>query len=160
MGREGLLPETLAYVDPKHGTPRNAVYFQSAFSAVVVLIVGTISGGLANPDGGSNVYGYCGFLLTLAILMVYVLANLAAIAYFRRQGTLRIVRQALLPALGILLISSLFVAQIALQTDAPYTWIPWLIVGWLAIVTAGAAWLHANRPEILSKAGAVLAPSD
>ena len=160
MGRERLLPSSLAYVNGERGTPTNAVYFQSIFSALVVVAVGAVSGGLANPDGGSNVYGYCGFLLTLAILLVYILANLAAIAFFRRRGDAKILRQAVLPALGIALIGGLFFAQIIEQTDPPYTWMPWLIVGWLVAVAAGAMWLRFNQPDVLAKAGAILAPED
>ncbi|WP_413990476.1 APC family permease [Labrys okinawensis] len=160
MGREGMLPTALAFIDPKHGTPRNAVYFQSLFSALVVIAVGALSGGLANPDGGSNVYGYCGFVLTLAILLVYILANLAAIAFFRRRGDGLFLRQMLLPALGALLIAALFVAQIIEQTDPPYTWMPWMIVAWLVLCIAGAWWLRMNRPDVLAKAGAVLAAED
>jgi amino acid transporter len=160
MGREKLLPSAFAYIDAKHGTPKNAVYFQSLFSALVVIVVGALSGGLANPDGGSNVYGYCGFLLTLAILLVYILANLAAISFFRRRGDARILRQMLLPALGALLITALFVAQIIEQTDPPFTWMVWMIIAWLVICIIGAGWLGMNRPEILSKAGAILAPED
>ena len=36
--------------------------------------------------GRLNVYGYLGFLLTLGILPVYVLTNLAAARYFARPG--------------------------------------------------------------------------
>jgi amino acid transporter len=147
-------------VNGERGTPTNAVYFQSIFSALVVVAVGAVSGGLANPDGGSNVYGYCGFLLTLAILLVYILANLAAIAFFRRRGDAKILRQIVLPALGIALIGGLFFAQIIEQTDPPYTWMPWLIVGWLVAVAAGAMWLRFNQPDVLAKAGAILAPED
>jgi len=156
MGREGLLPRFLAHINPKRSTPSNAVLFQSAFTLIVVVIVGSVSGGLGNPDGGSNVYGFLGFLLTLAILIVYVLADIAAIVYFRRQGSTRLLRHILLPALGALLMTALFVAQIIEQTDAPYTWIPWVVVAWVVLLILGAAWLSVARPAILRAAGVVL----
>src|ERR1700733_10360274 len=146
MGREGLLPRFLAHIDPKRNTPSNAVLFQSAFTFILVLAVGAVSGGLGNPVGGSNVYGFLGFLLTLAILIVYVLADIAAIAFFRRRGSTRLLRHILLPALGALLMTALFVAQIIEQTDAPYTWIPWVVVAWVVLLILGAAWLSVARP--------------
>ena len=84
MGREGLLPRTLAYIDPKRHSPSHAVFATGVFTVVTALTVGAVSGGLGDPAGGSNVYGYLGFLLTLGILPVYVLTNLAAARYFPR----------------------------------------------------------------------------
>src|SRR3954452_5243492 len=78
MGREGLLPRSLAHIDPRRHTPSRAVFATGVFTILTALSVGAISGGLGNPTGGSNVYGYLGFLLTLGILPVYVLTNLAA----------------------------------------------------------------------------------
>ena len=156
MGREGLLPRPLAHINPKHNTPSNAVLFQSAFTFAIVLVVGALSGGLANPDGGSNVYGYLGFLLTLAILVVYVLANIAAIAYFMRQRSGRRIRHLVLPVMGGLMMIGLFAGQIVENSGAPYTWMPWITLAWFGLFAAGAAWLAITRPETLRKAGAVL----
>ena len=156
MGREGLLPRPLAHIDPKRNTPSNAVLFQSAFSFIVVLAVGAVSGGLTNPTGGSNVYGFLGFLLTLAILLVYVLADIAAIVYFFRRNSGKVIRHMLLPALGALLMVGLFAGQIVENTTAPYTWMPWIILIWFIILAAGASWLAVTRPDTLRKAGAVL----
>lgn len=157
MGREGLLPRFLARVDEKRGTPLNAVVAQGIFSVVVALVVGAFAGGLGNVTGGSNVYGYLGFLLTLGILPVYILTNAAAIRFFGRSGDFRWVRHGVLPGLAIALMGALLVGQIVEQTSAPYTWFPWIIVGWLAVVAAAAVWLSRHRPQMLATAGAVMA---
>jgi len=91
MGREGLLPAWFAHVNPKRKTPTNAVFTQGAFSIAVALIVGALSGGLTDPAGGSSVYGYLGFLLTLGILPVYILTNLAAIRFLRGRPDYNVV---------------------------------------------------------------------
>ncbi len=96
------------------------------------------------------------FLLTLAILVVYVLANIAAIAYFMRQRSGRRIRHLVLPALGGLLMVGLFAGQIVENSDAPYTWMPWITLAWFGLFTPGAIWLAITRPETLCKAGAVL----
>jgi len=160
MGREQQLPRLLAYVHPRYRTPTRAVLVVGVFSVVVAIGLGIVNGGLDDVTAGSNVYGYLGFLLTLGILPVYVLTNLAAIAYFRRAGRLHWLRHAVLPLGGAALMVVLLVEQVLQQTDRPYTWFPWLIVGWIVLLAAVAVWLGARRPEALKRAGAVLATGE
>jgi amino acid transporter len=160
MGREQLLPRVLAYVHPRHRTPTRAVLVVGVFSVVVALGLGIVNGGLGDAIAGSNVYGYLGFLLTLGILPVYVLTNLAAIAYFRRAGRSSWLRHTVLPLAGAVLMVVLIVEQILQQTDPPYTWFPWVIIGWVVVLGAVAVWLGARRPEALKRAGAVLATGE
>ena len=157
MAREGLLPNALAAVDGRRLTPARATLATGAFAIGCALVVGAISGGLANPVGGSNVYGYLGFLLTLGVLPVYALTNLAAARYVARAGRFKLVRHGLLPLGGTALMLALLVGQIVEQTAAPYTWLPWAIVVWVAGVAVGALWLARRRPHQLQRAGAVLA---
>jgi amino acid transporter len=160
MGRERLLPHALAYIHPRHRTPTRAVLVVGASSVVIAYGLGAVAGGLTDATAGSNVYGYLGFLLTLGILPVYVLTNLAAVAYFRRTNRFHWFRHAALPLVGAALMVVLLVEQILQQTDPPYTWFPWLIVGWIALVAIIAFWLGARRPDALQRAGAVLATGD
>ena len=83
-----------------------------------------------------------------------------AVAYFRRAGRLHPVRHVVLPVIGAALMVILLVEQILQQTDAPYTWFPWVIAGWVALLGAIAAWLGARRPDALARAGAVLATGE
>jgi hypothetical protein len=103
------------------------------------------------------VYGYLGFLLTLGILPVYVLTNLATARYFARAGRFRAIRHGLFPFGGAGLMVALLVGQIVEQTSAPYTWLPWAIAVWVALAAGGALWLARRRPQQLRRAGAVLA---
>src|SRR5690349_4505423 len=160
MGREGLLPKALGHIDPKRRTPSYAVLVQGVFSVVLAFVVGAFAGGLGDPTGGSNVYGYLGFILTMGILPVYVLTNVAAIRFFRARGDFSILKHAALPALGALLMVALIIGQIVDQTDAPYTWFPWVVVVWVALVAVAAVWLGMRRPEVVKTAGAALADVD
>jgi amino acid transporter len=157
MAREGLLPRPLAVVDRRRLTPARATLVTGGFAVGCALIVGAISGGLDDPIGGSNVYGYLGFLLTLGVLPVYALTNLAAARYFARAGRFKLVRHGLLPLAGAGLMVALLVGQIVEQTAAPYTWLPWAIVAWVIVVAVCAVWLSRARPRSLERAGAVLA---
>jgi amino acid transporter len=156
MGREQLLPRTLGHIDPKRHTPGRAVAYEAVFALAAAIIVGLVSGGLGNPTGGSNVYGYLGFALTLAILPVYALANAATVLYFRRRPDFNL----LLPILGAALMIALLVGQIIENQSPPYDWMPWAIVGWLVLVVLGALWLGHNRPEVLSRAGSIMATGE
>jgi hypothetical protein len=41
---------------------------------------------------------------------------------------------------------ALLVGQIVEQTAAPYTWLPWVIVAWVAVVSLAALWLIRIHP--------------
>src|SRR4051812_1737435 len=86
MGREGLMPSAFAYIDPRRHTPSRAVFATGAFTVVTALAVGAISGGLGNPPGGSNVYGYLGVFVTLRVLPLYVLTRLPGARSFAGSG--------------------------------------------------------------------------
>jgi amino acid transporter len=160
MGREGLLPSFFGHIDQKRKTPTYAVLFQGVFAVGLAFIVGGIAGGLGDPVAGSSVYGYLGFLLTMGILPVYILVNSAAIRFFRGRGEFNPIRHLVLPGLGALLMIGLTIGQIVEQVEAPYTWFPWVIVGWVVLVSFGAFWLGARRPEQLRTAGATLGSVD
>jgi amino acid transporter len=160
MGREGVLPSFFGHIDPKRRTPTYAVLFQGVFAVGLAFIVGGLAGGLGTAAAGASVYGYLGFLLTMGILPVYVLTNAAAIRFFRGRGDFSPVRHLVLPALGALLMVGLTVGQIVEQVEAPYTWFPYVIAGWVLLATGGALWLGFSRPEALNSAGAAMGSAD
>lgn len=160
MGRESMLPRFLAHIDPRRRTPSRAVLAQGVFAIALALIVGAASGGLNNPVAGGNVYGYLGFLLTLGVLPIYALTNLAAMRYFYKIGEFNWLRHGVLPGLGATLMIGLLVGQIVEQTAAPYTWLPFVIVAWVLLTFVGAIVLWARRPETVSLAGRVLASAE
>jgi len=160
MSREDLLPKPLAHIHERHRTPSTAVLWEGAFAIAAAVILGVFVGGLGNPIGGDNVYGYFGFILTLALLPVYVLTNVACLRYFRRKGEFRWYRHALFPMIGSTLMIGLLVGQIIEQSSAPYTWMPWVDVVWVVIVTIAAIWLGRTRPDVLNKAGRIMGTGD
>jgi amino acid transporter len=160
MGRERLLPASLGRIHREHRTPAIAVGYEAAFVIIATIIVGLLSGGLGNPAGGFNVYGYFGFALTLAILPVYALANVAVIVYFRKRPDFNVIRHVILPVIGAALMIGLLIGQIIENQVPPYSWMPWAILGWLAVVVVGAIWLSRNRPEVLARAGSVMATGE
>jgi amino acid transporter len=160
MGRERLLPEALGRIDPKRRTPALAVAYEAVFALVAAVLVGLVSGGLGNPTGGSNVYGYLGFALTLAILPVYALANAAVVQYFRNRADFNVLRHLVLPVLGGGLMIALLIGQIIENRTPPYSWMPYAILGWLALLVVGGVWIGRARPDVLARAGSIMATGE
>lgn len=160
MGREGLLPKSLGKIDSKRHTPVVAVFWEAIFVLVAAIIVGALSGGLTDPIGGFNTYGYLGFALTLAILPIYVLTSWATIVYFRKRSDFNFFRHMLLPIVGGLFMLGLLIGQISFNQAPPFNWMPWAIIVWLVIVIIGAFWLKKNRPEELARAGSIMATGE
>jgi amino acid transporter len=155
MGREHMLPRRLAQVHPEHGTPSAAIVANTVFAVVVTLAVGAWVGPF-------NAYAYLGSLLTLAIIPVYILTNAACIRFFAttardRRNTLKHVA---LPVLGMLVMLIPIYGLLWPVPAAPYNFFPYVVV--LAIVASGAvAWLIGrSRPEVLARAGGVLAAGE
>ncbi len=160
MGREKLLPASLGRIDPKRHTPSRAVMYEAVFALLAAVIVGIFAGGLGNPVGGFNVYGYFGFALTLAIIPVYLLANIAVIVYFRNRPDFNLFRHLVLPVLGGLLMAGLLIGQVIENPAPPYNWMPWALIGWLVVLGIGAVWLGRTRPQALAHASAVMATGE
>jgi hypothetical protein len=112
--------------------------------------------------GAFNAYAYLGSLLTLAIIPVYILTNAACIRYFAGPARARrnVVKHVVLPVLGMLVMLIPIYGLIWPVPAAPYNLFPYVVV--LAIVvSAGVAWfIGRRRPEVLSRAGAVLAAAE
>jgi amino acid transporter len=160
MGQEQLLPKFLAEIHPRFRTPSKAVVAQGIFAVGLAIVVGLLAGGLGSSAAGASVYGYLGFLLTLAILPVYVLTNLAAINWFRAKGTFNPLKHALLPLLGGGLMVALLYGQIVNNPAPPFSWFPWVILGWTAFVVAVALYLGSTRPDEMKRAGELLATGE
>src|SRR5262249_24555033 len=106
------------------------------------------------------VYGYFGFALTLSILPVYALANIAVVVYFRRRPDFNLLRHLVLPVLGGLLMIGLLIGQIVENPAPPFNWMPWALLVWLVVLVAGPIWLGRSRPQVLARAGAVMATGE
>jgi len=160
MGREGLLPKALARINERRRTPGVAILWEGIFVILAAIIVGLISGGLDNPIGGFNVYGYLGFALTLAILPVYALVNWATIVYFRKRPDFNWFRHLVLPVIGGLAMVALLVGQIVVNQTPPFSWMPWALIVWLVIVIVAAVVIGRKRPEVLKRAGSIMATGE
>ena len=97
MGQAGTLPARFGKIHPVYRTPTFAIAVQQIIGIVAILLVGT----LLAPD---TIFGFLGTITTLAVIVLYIMANLALTAYIRREhpGSFNIWRHGVLPWIGTL----------------------------------------------------------
>jgi amino acid transporter len=78
MSHAGALPKFLGHVHPKHKTPTNAIWFQTAISVTLGLVLGIVW-------GKENVFSVLGFLFIFAVIPAWVLANVGVFRFYRRE---------------------------------------------------------------------------
>ena len=78
LGRDGVLPRPLGRTHPRHQTPHVAIIVYSIFTLVIGLAAGAGWGPLAS-------FGDLGYLSSLAILPVYIGANVALPFFIYRR---------------------------------------------------------------------------
>ncbi|WP_134488253.1 APC family permease [Cryobacterium tagatosivorans] len=152
MGREGMLPPVLGRIHPVHRTPANAIWLQAAVAVVFTFGVGLLAGPF-------NAYIYLGSILTLAIIPVYILTNIACMRHFSGPGRAErtLWRHVVLPVLGILLLGIPIYGQVYPVPPAPLNTFPYIVLTLIAVMAGIAFVLGRKRPELLKRAGAVLA---
>lgn len=151
MGREKLLPAFLGSVNARYSTPEMAIIVQSLGSGILAVALGLLVGPF-------NTYGYLGTILTLGIIPVYMLVNVAVIRYFRTQhpGEFNVVKHLVLPVAGILLMAIPIYGLVWPVPAFPFNVFPYLVGGYIVISFLGAVWLERNRPSELRNAGKIL----
>jgi len=78
MGRSGVLPASLARVNPKRKTPVNAIHLEVAMQVVAfacVLIFGV-----------TNVFFTWANAITIGLVLMYILANIGVVKYYLTEG--------------------------------------------------------------------------
>ncbi len=151
MGREKLLPAVLGTINGKYSTPQMAIIVQSVGSGIIAIALGL-------AVGPFNTYGYLGTILTLGIIPVYILVNVAVIRYFyvNYRQEFNAFKHLLLPILGILLMAIPIYGLVGTNPAYPYNLFPYLVVIYIVIAVVIAFWLERNRPTELREAGKIL----
>ncbi len=153
MGRSGVLPASFAKVNPERKTPTTAVTAQFILSMVLGLILPL----WLNP---TEIFLLTiGYTLVLAVIFVYVVANIAVVVYYWREARdeFNWILHFIFPVgTSVVLIYSVYKAFypiLAWPYDlAPYIAAGWLIAGIVVIIGMNA---RGNR-DWLGKAGAIV----
>ncbi len=155
MAREHMLPVGLAKVHPRHHTPVAAIWLNAGFAVALTFGVGLFAGPF-------NTYVYLGSILTLAIIPVYLLTQVACIRHFggERRPERSVLRHAALPVLAMALLLIPVYGQVYPVPAAPLNVFPYLVLLYIVAAALYAVALGRRRPDALARAGAVLATGE
>ncbi len=151
MSQAGTLPSALGKIHPVHKTPYIAVHVEQIFQIVSFGLVGIIF-------GASLIFGFLGTITTLAVIVLYIMANIALTAFVRREhpADFSILRHVIVPLVGtVLLIPVLYVTVYPVPAYpinlTPYIFIALMVVGFVVMLI-----IAARRPEALNQESSML----
>ena len=151
MGRAGTLPSRFGNIHPTHLTPAFAIGFVQLAGMVSILLVGI----LLSPD---TIFGFLETIATLAVILLYIMANLALTRYMRREqrANLSAWRHVVAPWLATLALVPVLFITIYPEPAWPYNLVPWLFV---LLMIAGFAYMQyreVRNPDSLRRGAALL----
>ena len=155
MGRDRVLPASLGYVHARWFSPYRAIAAQTGFTVVVGLILGAWLGPKA-----TGTYGFTGAIGTVAIVIVYMLSNVAHIRYFWRMPGRSIFTHVVAPALGVVSLAYPLYSVIAPGQLFPYNLVPIIVGVWLVAGLVLHSYHRANSPQALAAIGTVIAEDE
>lgn len=155
MGRDGVLPRPLGRVHRSWHSPYVAIYALTALS--IALGIG-LSAWLGS--GLTAVYGWTGSIGTVAVIIVYMMANLALIRFFWRDPERSILRHVVAPVAGIAALSYplYFVAKPG--QSYPYNLVPYIVLIWIVLGFAAYFYLRSQGPDKLATIGRAIAEEE
>jgi amino acid transporter len=154
MGRSGVLPASFGRVSPTTKTPTTAVTAQLILS----LVLGFVFPAWMGP--WAFFIFFIGYVLVLAVIFVYVAANIGLVKYYWTQARSEfnwILHFVFPVGTSLVLLYSVYAAFVPLPA-APNSYTPLVAAIWLALGIAIIAVMKARgKEEWLTKAGEVIA---
>jgi amino acid transporter len=149
-GREGLLPEFLGKIHPRHQTPHSAQWVFLIIAVALILGFGLL-GGVAPMD----YFGYAGTLGTIPIILTYMLTNLALPVYVVRchRNQLSILRHIVLPLAGTLIMLVPLWGLIQPGQPWPFNIFPRIVLGVLAVSLVYGVVIARLSPGLAARIG-------
>jgi amino acid transporter len=153
-GREGLLPEFLGKIHPRHQTPHSAMWV-FLLIAVALILGFCLLGGIAPMD----YFGFAGTLGTVPIILTYMLTNLALPVYVVRyqQDELHIVRHVVMPVAGTLVMLFPLWGFVQPGQSWPFNVLPWIVLGGLVLSVLYGTVIARLSPGLARRIGAYVA---
>jgi amino acid transporter len=157
MGETGTLPEWFGRVHPKYRTPTNAILA----NLVLSLAVGLGVGGLLNAS--RSYFLIDGLVLVLAVLYIYVNANLAVALYYlkQRRDEFNWLLHIVFPVISTAALVYVTIKSFQPFPVFPYNYAPlidgiWLAIGVIILITLWAR----RKDDWIAKAGAATVDAD
>jgi amino acid transporter len=160
FGRAGVFPKALAEIDPKHKTPRNAVIVQLVIGLLLAL-------GLGARYTPQTAFGIIATGLVVAVVPVYMIANLACIGYFtkHRKDERHPIIHILVPIVGFLfLIPGFFNAagitgvpglKFIVKLSSPLTYGAYAMGAWMIVGLIALGYLQSKKPAAINEVATI-----
>jgi amino acid transporter len=144
MGRAGNLPAAFGRIHPTHRTPTFAIGFVQVACMASILLVGL----LLRPD---TIFGFLETIATLAVIVLYIMANLALTRYMRREQAAHFTfwQHALVPWVATLALLPVLFVTVYPEPPWPYNITPYLFLLSLLLGFAFMQWREWRNPGIL-----------
>ena len=151
MGQAGTLPPRFGKIHPVHRTPTFSIAVQQIIGIVAILLVGT----LLAPD---TIFGFLGTITTLAVIILYIMANIALTAYIRREhtGDYSHWRHLVLPGIGTLALLPVLWITVYPVPSWPYNITPYIFLAALLVGAGYMLWLERRHPGALKRGATML----
>jgi amino acid transporter len=151
MGQAGTLPARFGRIHPAHRTPTFAIAVQQLIGIVSILLVG----GLLAPG---VIFGFLGTITTLAVIVLYIMANLALTAYIRREhpDDFSVWRHGVIPWVGTLALLPVLWVTVWPVPAWPVNITPYLFVAALVVGFGYMQWRERRHPGVLKRGATML----
>jgi amino acid transporter len=150
MGRAGTVPASFGRIHPIHLTPAVAIGAAQIMGMISILLVGL----LLRPD---FIFNFLGTVATLAVIIIYVMANLALTQYMRREQRthFRIWLHVLVPSVATLVLLPVFFVTVYPLPPWPYNLTPYAFLILMITGLTYMYWRELRYPGALDR-GAML----
>jgi amino acid transporter len=155
MGRDRVLPPQLGRIHDSWRSPFVAIFALTGLSIVAGLLLSAWLG-----DGITDVYGWTGSLGTVAVIIVYILANVALIRFFRSDPERSLWKHVVAPAVGVVALAYPLYYVAKPGQAGHYNLVPYLVLIWIVLGIVAYYVLRARSPEKLQAMGKVLAEEE
>ncbi len=155
MGRDRVLPASLGDVHKRWFSPHRAIAAQTVSTVVVGLATGFWLG-----PGATGAYGFTGAIGTVAIVLVYMLSNIAHIRYFWHLPNRGVVKHVAIPLLSLLSLAYPLYSVLAPGQPSPYNLVAWVVIAWIIGGFALYLYYRVKSPEKIAAIGTFIPQDD
>lgn len=155
MGRDHILPSSLGRVHERWFSPHRAITVQTIFTVVVGLGTGFWLG-----PGATGAYGFTGAIGTVAIVVVYIISNIALIRFFWRKKERNLFTHLVIPTLGVIALLYPLYSVSDPSQDYPYNLVPIIVVVWIIAGAVLYFYYRAKSPQKIAALGTFIAEDE
>ncbi|OBR94213.1 MULTISPECIES: APC family permease [Clostridium] len=124
MSQDGNVPKIISKVHPKHKTPYVSLNVLLIFSLLLVFLL--------SKNDGTIIFGYCGTLGAMSLLIAYFITCLGSIVYFK-HNKIWTNKDLIFPIIALVVLAYTFYANIYPVPAFPNNIFPYIILIWYVL---------------------------